>query len=67
MRQSAIPAAGREKRSHTALPKERETVEMIDLSAEDSLIVAEAMLRPPKPSVSLAHAFDLHRKMVLGE
>ena len=58
------------KRCHDNPPKEgakREAAEVIELSPEDSLIFAEALLQPPKPSAALRRAFELHRKMVISE
>lgn len=44
-----------------------ESIEIIELSAEDSLIVAEALLIPPKPSEALRRDFELYKKMVVSE
>ena len=41
---------------------EPEAVEVIDLSPEDSLIFAEAILNPPEPSPAMIRAAALHRK-----
>lgn len=44
-----------------------ESIEIIELSAEDSLIVAEALLSPPKPSEALRRDFELYKKTVISE
>lgn len=46
---------------------DKKEIEIIELSAEDSLIVAEALLSPPKPSEALRRAFEFYKKMVISE
>ena len=70
MGQSIIPTENCDTRRSSNPPKEgafSDVVEVIELSPEDSLTFAKAMLRPPKPSAALTRAFALHRKMVIGE
>lgn len=38
--------------------------EVILLSPEDQLHVAEAILNPPEPTETLVRAFELHRQMI---
>lgn len=46
---------------------DKKEIEIIELSEEDSLIVAEALLSPPKPSEVLRQAYELYKKMVVSE
>lgn len=50
-----------------AARKTIEDMEIIRLSAEDQVRVAEAILNPPEPTPSLVRAFERHRRMVAPE
>ncbi len=50
-----------------AARKTIEDMEIIRLSAEDQVRVAEAILDPPDPAPALARAFERHRRLVEPE
>lgn len=50
-----------------AARKTIEDMEIIRLSAEDQLRVAEAILSPPAPAPALVRAFERHRRLVEPE
>ena len=69
MGQSIIPNETSDTRRRSNPPKEGagpEAVEVIDLSPEDSLIFAEAILSP-KLSPIMERAAALHRRLVINE
>jgi hypothetical protein len=39
-------------------------VNVIELSPEDQLAIAEAILNPPEPSPALRRAFQAHRELI---
>jgi hypothetical protein len=46
--------------------EENMKIEVLELSPEDSLIFAEAILNPREPSEVLRRDFELYKKMVIG-
>lgn len=50
-----------------AARKTIEDMEIIRLSAEDQVRVAEAILNPPDPTPALIRAFERHRRLVEPE
>ena len=47
--------------------EENVEIEVLELSPEDSLIFAEAILNPREPSDVLRRDFELYKKMVISD